>query len=234
MSDKMRWYMIPFWIFLTLSVSHFALAAPVAVGETVEVRSNPAEVLNDAMTGREKRMDPNDKDQPSTNDVHLPDGVPRPGDAPGVVQEGVDAEGVKEEGVSGSGWDPNKFPELPSNLEELLWPIKEPDAEGVKEEGVSGWEWDPKKFPEVPSNLEELLRGINGPYTASHNNPPEEESDGGGGGGGDHAMESSQGSAENISPGPQPEHPATPDFITSLKEWLFKTHRRRTQGLQAS
>ena len=231
--------MIPFWIFLTLSVSHFALAAPVAVGEIVEVRSNPAEVVNDAMTGREKRMDLNDKDQPSTNDVHLPDGVPGPGDVPGVVQEGVDAEGIKEEGASGWGWDPKKFPELPSNLEDLLWSVNGPDAEGVKdsEEQVS---WDPNKFPELPSNLEELLRGINGPYTASHNNPPEEESDGGDGGGGggdgggDHAMESSQGSAENISPGPQPEHPTTPDFITSLKEWLSKSHRRRTQGLQAS
>jgi hypothetical protein len=192
MSDKMRWYMIPFWIFLTLSVSHFALAAPVAVGETVEVRSNPAEVLNDAMTGREKRMDPNDKDQPSTNDVHLPYGVPRPGDAPGVVQEGVDAEGVKEEGVSGSGWDPNKFPELPSNLEELLWGIKGPDAS----------------------------------HNNSPNDPPKEES-GGGDQYADHAMEGSQGLAENISPGPQPEHPATPDsdLTTPLKE-LFKRPRR--------
>ncbi|KAI0274245.1 hypothetical protein BGY98DRAFT_935980 [Russula aff. rugulosa BPL654] len=297
----MQWFMIAFWIFLTLSVSHFALAAPVAVGKIVEVRSNPVEVLNvlnDAMARWEKRMDPNNKDQPSTNDVHLPDGVSGPGDAPGVVQEGVDPEGVKERGVSGWGWDPNKFPEVPSNLEELLWSIKEPEAEGVKEEGVSGWEWDPKKspevpsnleellwsikepdsegvkeeggserewspnkfpelpssleellwfkgpdaegvkeeggsgwgwdpnkFPELPSNLEELLWGIKGP-DASHDNspndPPKEES-----GGGDHAMESSQGLAENISPGPQPEHPATPDsdLTTPLKEWLKRPRR---------
>ena len=265
MSDKIQWYMIAFWIFLTLSVSHFALAAPVAVGEIVEVRSNPVEVLYDVMAG-DKRMDPNDKNQPSTNDVHLPDGVSGPGDAPGVVQEGVNAEGVKEEGASGWGWDPNKFSELPSDLEELLGSIKEPDDEGVKEEGVSGWEWDPNKFPEVPSNLEELLGskgpdaegvkqeggsgwglgwdpdkfpelppnleellwGIKGP-DSSHSSPPKEESDGGGG---DHAMESSQGSAEDISPGPQPEHPPTPDLTTSLKEWL-KRPRRRTQGLQA-
>ena len=231
MSDKIQWYMIAFWIFLSLSVSHFALAAPVAVGEIVEVRSNPVEVLYDVMAG-DKRMDPNDKNQPSTNDVHLPDGVSGPGDAPGVVQEGVNAEGVKEEGASGWGWgwDPNKFSELPSDLEELLESIKEPDDEGVKEEGVSGWGlgWDPDKFPELPPNLEELLWGIKGP-DSSHSSPPKEESDGGGG---DHAMESSQGSAEDISPGPQPEHPPTPDLTTSLKEWL-KRPRRRTQGLQA-
>jgi hypothetical protein len=195
MSDKMRWYTMAFWIFLTLSVSHFALAAPVAVGEIAEARSNPVEVLNDAMTGWEKRMDPEGKDQLSTNDVHLPDGVPGPGNAPGFVQEGVDAEGVKEKSVR-------------------LW----------------GWGWDPSIFPAMP-NWEELASGGQagkagkGP-DASHNNPPnnppKEEPNGGGGGGGDHAMASSQVSAENISPGPQPEHPATPDFMTSLKNWFFK------------
>ncbi|KAI0274256.1 hypothetical protein BGY98DRAFT_1116703 [Russula aff. rugulosa BPL654] len=68
MSDKMRWYMIAFWIFLTLSVLHFALAAPVVVGEIREVD------LRDEIATWEKRMDPND-------------------DAPG---NNIDAEGIKE------------------------------------------------------------------------------------------------------------------------------------------
>jgi hypothetical protein len=182
----MRWYTMAFCIFLTLSVSHFALAAPVAVGEIVEVRSNPVEVLNDAMAGWEKRLDPDDKVQPSTNDVHLPDGVPGPGNAPGFVQEGVDAEGVKEKSVWGWGWDPNYYPAMP-NWKEL------------------GWGGQASKGPD-----------------ASHNNPPNNPPKEGSGGGGDHAMASSQGSAENISPGPQPEHPATPSFMTSLKDWFFK------------
>jgi hypothetical protein len=270
--------MISFWIFLTLSVSHLALAAPLAVGEIVEVRSNPVQVHNDGAMW-EKRMDPNYKDQLSTNDVQLPDGgapdvvqegvdaegvkpkqmwgwgwdpelpsnskelwsaisgpdashnnPPKPDDAPGVVQEGVDAEGVKQKQTWGWGWDS----ELPSNSKELWSATKGPDAshnnppkqddapgvvqdgvdaEGVKEKEMWGWGWD----SELPSNSKELWSAIKGPDT-SHNNPPKGES-----GGGDHAMESSQGSAENINLGPQPEHPATSDFMTYLKEWFYKS-----------
>ena len=61
--------MIAFWIVLTFSVSLFTLAAPVAVGEIVEVRSNPRRVLNDGIVALKERMDPNDKGQSSANDV---------------------------------------------------------------------------------------------------------------------------------------------------------------------
>ncbi|KAI0262643.1 hypothetical protein BGY98DRAFT_714220, partial [Russula aff. rugulosa BPL654] len=70
MPDKMRWYMIAFCIFLTLSVLHFVLAAPVVVGEIREV------VLRDEIATWEKWMDPND-------------------DAPGID---IDAQGIKERG----------------------------------------------------------------------------------------------------------------------------------------
>jgi hypothetical protein len=83
MSDKMRRYMIVFWILLILSVFHFALAAPIAVGEILEVRSNSADVLKDGVAAWEKRMDrwssneanrkPNDNEPGSDSD---PDGVP--------------------------------------------------------------------------------------------------------------------------------------------------------------
>jgi hypothetical protein len=167
MSYKMRRYMIAFWIFLTLSVSHFALAAPVAAGEIVEVRSNPVQVLNDGIATWEKRMGPNDKDQSSTNDVQLPDGG-----APGGVKEGV-------------------------------------DAEGVKEKGVPGWKW--------PWKLEELGSNTKGP-DASPNNPPKDDSDGGGNGN----VNNDRGggvSAENMSPGPQSEHPTNP-IMAILNKWI--------------
>ena len=61
--------MIAFWIVLTFSVSLFTLAAPVAVGEIVKVRSNPRRVLNDGIAALKERMDPNDKGQSSANDV---------------------------------------------------------------------------------------------------------------------------------------------------------------------
>ena len=92
----MRQYTIAFSIFLSLFVSHFALAAPVAVKETVEVRFDPVQALNlndEVATStweKEKRMAPNNKVQSSTNDVLMPDGG-----APGGVQEGVDVGGVK-------------------------------------------------------------------------------------------------------------------------------------------
>jgi hypothetical protein len=57
--------MISFWIFLALSIFHSALAVPVAVGEILEVRSNPAEVPKDE---RAKRLDLNNKDLFSTYD----------------------------------------------------------------------------------------------------------------------------------------------------------------------
>jgi hypothetical protein len=72
MSEKMRRYMpvIAFWILVILSAFHFALAAPVAVREILEVRSNAVGVLKDGIAAWEKRMDSDDEpeDQWSTNE----------------------------------------------------------------------------------------------------------------------------------------------------------------------
>ncbi len=72
MSDKMRRYMpvIAFWILVILSAFHFALAAPVAVREVLEVRSNAVGVLKDGIAAWEKRMDSGDEGQWSTNEGH--------------------------------------------------------------------------------------------------------------------------------------------------------------------
>src|SRR6266852_7827132 len=73
MSDKMRRYMpvIAFWILVILSAFHFALAAPVAVREVLEVRSNAVGVLKDGIAAWEKRMDSGDEGQWSTNEPGL-------------------------------------------------------------------------------------------------------------------------------------------------------------------
>jgi hypothetical protein len=58
-SDKMR---LAFCILLILPIFHFALAAPVAVGEMLEVRSNVMGVRKDEMAAWKKRMDDDDDD----------------------------------------------------------------------------------------------------------------------------------------------------------------------------
>ena len=67
----MRRYKIASWIFLILSVFKFALAAPVVVRETHEVRVNAVDVAKVGMAVPEKRMNPGD--QASTNAGYLTD-----------------------------------------------------------------------------------------------------------------------------------------------------------------
>lgn len=94
--------MAAFWILLALSVFHFALAAPVAVRDTLEVRSNPAKVFKDGITPWEKRVDSDDKVQWSTNDAHLMDAADTENDpvhlddAPGGDEKSIDVEGIKD------------------------------------------------------------------------------------------------------------------------------------------
>ena len=221
----MRWYMIAFWIFLTLSVSHSTLAAPVAVGETVEVRSNPVRVLNDGIAALEKRMGPNDKDQSSRNNVQLPGGG-----APGGVQEGVD---VQEKGVPGwkRGWPWNSGPDSGGPDPSTNNPPKEASGGGG---GVSGQNW---RWPWESEQLGSSSRGPGASTNTPPNNPPKVASGGGGGVSGQKwrwPWESEQlvsgstsqnnpsggsGSAENMSPGPQSEDPANP-IVAILDKWI--------------
>lgn len=64
----MRQYIIAFWILSILSVSHFTLAAPVAVNDMFEVRSQAsnAVVVKDGIAAWKKRMD---DDPPYDNSV---------------------------------------------------------------------------------------------------------------------------------------------------------------------
>ncbi|KAF8489977.1 hypothetical protein F5888DRAFT_1638311 [Russula emetica] len=141
-------------------------------------------------------------------------------DAPGGDDEGGDDEGVKEEDMWGwkSPWDSDQLGD--SDWDDAPGGDDEGVDEGVKEEDKWGWE----------SPLDSDQMGSNGrgpdPY---YNNPPEEESgdkdDGSNGnddgGDDDNAMQSSQGSAENMGLGPESEHPATtPEHMTYIKKLL--------------
>lgn len=153
--------MIAFWIFLSLSVSHFTLAAPVAAGEIVEVRSDPVQFFKDGMAAtREKRMSPNNKDQSSTNDVQLPG-----------------AQGAKGQEATGWRW-PWESNELGSN--DVRLPVggaSGVNTGGVQEKGEPGWRW--------PWESGSNSKGPDGSKSPNNlpNNPPNEKSAGGSGGG---------------------------------------------------
>jgi hypothetical protein len=87
---KMRRYTIAFCFLLILSVFHFALAAPVPVGEILEVRFN-ADVLKDGIAAWEKRMDSGDEDRNlwSNSDSGV-------SDAPGYNEEDMELDAPKE------------------------------------------------------------------------------------------------------------------------------------------
>ena len=161
-SNKMRQYTIVPWILLALPVFHFALAAPLAVWETLEVRSNPVEALKDGITTWEKRVD-------------------HPGNAPRGSGEGVPAEGPKGDQVWGSEW--------PWNPEE--WTTL----------GVPSYKNPPKEKPDDKGQL-----SMNDAVPVS--------------GGGNQAMQSPQGPAENMSPAPQSEHPAPPEYMSPLEKFF--------------
>jgi len=192
--------MIAFWILLALRLSafHFALAAPVAVGEILEVRPNAVGVLKDGVAVWEKRMDSDNEDQWSTNEGHLP---------------------VKhaDHSVSDDGGNDSDYTTDSSDYEGLngadkvdLWDRLGLDPaqnwDGMRSNGRGP---DPNHH-KMSDTGDTEVDGGNG-YL----------SDGNGGNGfdksykanddseGDHSMQSSQGSVENASPGPQSEHPAT-------------------------
>jgi hypothetical protein len=220
MSVNMRWCTIAFWIFLTLSVSHLALAAPVAAGEMVEVRSNPVQVPNDGIARWEKRMGPN-------NNVQLPDGG-----TPGSVQGGV---GVKGKGAPGGQWiwpweskglgSSNEGQSSTNNVKENVapggqsrWPWEskglgsssggQSSTNNFKEKGAPGGQ---SRWPWESNGLGSSSKGPGASYNNPPKNPPAPNKEKSGGGGG--------GLAENMSPGPQSEHSANP-VMEILGKWI--------------
>ena len=167
-----------------------------------------------------------DKKQWLKKDAHLMDAdlgndSDHPNGAPGGVAEGVATEGVKEDTMRGSEWPwiSEELGTLGSDSYNALPKENSDDKKQWLKSDTHLMNADPER--ESPPNSEELGSGGRGPDT-SNNNPPEKEtaSDGGG----VHAMQSSQGSAENVSPGPQSEHAKIPDseYMSSFLEKFFK------------
>jgi hypothetical protein len=98
--------MIAFWILLILFVFHwhFALAAPVAVREMLEVRINAVDVLKDGKAAWERRMDLDDEDAWSTNEGYRKDDNPGRGRGPDNAPAGDNVESENMLG-SESAWD---------------------------------------------------------------------------------------------------------------------------------
>ena len=63
---------LAFCILLFPSVFYFALTAPVAVGEALEVRSNVVGFLSDEIAAWEKRMDTDDQDNEVSTKQEVP------------------------------------------------------------------------------------------------------------------------------------------------------------------
>jgi hypothetical protein len=190
--------MIAFWILLTLRLSafHFAVAAPVAVGEILEVRSNAVGVLKDGITVWEKRMDSDNEDQWSTNEGHLP--VKHADHSVSDDDRGNDSDYTSDssdyEGLNGSDegdlWDRLGL-EPSRNLDEMRSNGRGPDPNHHRMSDTGDNEVDGGKG---------YLSDGNGSDENKSGYEADDDSER------DHSMQSSQGSVE---PGPQSEHPAT-------------------------
>lgn len=123
MSDKMRRYTISFWILLILSVFHFALAAPVAVREMLEVRSNAEDVVKGAIATWEKRVKSNDEDMDrwSTNEAYRENKYNKPGEYSEPYDE---PGGYIEDDMLGLEWS--------LNSEQMESDARGPDAYDIK------------------------------------------------------------------------------------------------------
>jgi hypothetical protein len=233
MSDKMRRYMIAFCILLIFSVFHFALAAPVTIGEMLEVRSNAVDPPKGRIAAWEKRVGTDDEDNAwSTNEAHRndnPAGNPEPNDEP-YVYNSDDIEGYKSEDLLG--------PESPWDKEVMGSDGRGPDRyynnpyESDDEDG--GANPDHKDDVAKPNdNLKSDGEGEdgNGNYLVDDNGY-DGDMDNDNDSNNDH---SEQGSVENMSLGPEPGHPATPErpehMPASDLEELFRLRPRNSFGI---
>jgi hypothetical protein len=203
--------MIAFWILLIHSVFRFALAAPVAVGEILEVGPNAVDVPR-GIIAWEKRMDIDSDNRWSTNEAHRKDDNPgSDSDSDGAPGDGTPGDGTPGDGVPGDGAPGDDTPAQGGPNEEDM--------------ATSEMTWD----------SEQMESGARGPDPAFIYDLYTEESDNGdsgydsnfdtesgihnGGYDGDSdsdATQNSQGSVENTSLGPESEHPATPEHMSDF------------------
>ena len=227
--------MISFWILLILPVFHFALTAPVSVQEIFKVRLNAVDVLKDRITSWEKRADPVDEDQWSTNEAYLKKGDNSESDSD---SDSDDAPGGDEDDEDGwvSDWDSsdargpdphfNNPPESESESE-----AKHDGAEDEREnDGTNGEdENDSTKSDDEDGSGSDSDDGDDGSGDNDHDNEDDDyETD---------FVESERPSAEHIplaSPGAESEHPASPEHITYFENLSKGLLRPRNSGSDAA
>ena len=243
MSDKMRRYTIAFWILLILSVSHFALAAPVAVGEILEVRSIMMDVAGDGMDSWEKRMD-SGKDQWSTNQASRkpeddnPGSNPDPDDAPGSYNEedmlGSESSAFSEQTESDARGpdlyynDPLRLFGEDSSFDTDLGDGAKSDDSDSNDGAKSDDSNDGSDNDSGDSNGNGGFVGNDDPggYDGDVDNSYGHDGDDS-----DDTVHSGLTSTENTYLGPKSEHPAaTPEHITDLEKILHRFIAPRNSG----
>ena len=253
MSDEMRWYMITFWILLIHSVSHFVLAAPVPVGEILEVRSNMVDVLRDGIAAWEKRME---SDHGSTNEAHRkPEDDKQGSDSDGSYNE----EDMSESESSAylelmeSDWDLGQTrTESGLNSEQMESDARGPDryyndplGDDLYYDSDLGQGAKSDDSDSSDGNDNDSVHGSDSGYDGDsdssddsgsndgNDNDPVHGSDKGYDGDSDNSddsVHSEQASADNTSLGPKSEHPATPEHTTNLEKILLRLIRPRNSG----
>ena len=195
MSDQMRRRTIAFWVLLVFSAFQFAIAAPVAVGEILEVRSNMG-VLKDGIAAWEKRVDSGEyHSMGSDSDSGLTD---TPGD---YTEEDMELDAREKE---------------PSDYDLIV--NYDTDADNGADDadnniGADGYEADSDVSADDSSDAD----------SDTDSNTVSDVSD--------DDVHGEHPSVENMSPSPEPEHPATPEHMTDLESLsYFLGHRPRNSA----
>jgi hypothetical protein len=218
MSYEMRWYMIAFWILLILPAFRFALAAPVTIGEMLEVGSNE-DAPKGGIATWEKHMNTDDEDMDgSTNEPYRNNKYNKPGN---------DFEPDDKSGsMLGSelSWDSEQM---------------ESDARGPDPYYVQSADEDDSTYLEDDTDDD----NGNGGHDGDNGKNGGHDSDNGGhvddssGYDGDndespHNEHNAYGSESTVymSQDPESEHPATPELMTEVKKILGSLRPRPRSG----
>jgi hypothetical protein len=216
--------MIVFWTLIILSVSHFALAAPVAVGEIREVRSNAVDALKDGMAAWEKRMDSDDKNRWSTNEAYRKD------DNPGSSSDSDDATGsYSDEDMYLLGSDSEQDSEQtesdargPDRYYNNRYPLDDSDGLYFESDSANSDSDSASANPNGDDNGNSGYDGDND--NSGYDGDNDNDSDG------DDTVQSEQAAAENANLGPESEHPATPEHTTDAEKLLKGVLRFRPRN----
>ena len=243
----MRRHILAFWI---LSAFYFALAAPVAVGEMLEMRSNAVDAFMREIAMREKRMD-NPGVDPKPEDIDSNPGVDSQSWDKG--SEPFDLESDARDRDADRFQNDSPYDEPHSNLDSES--NYNSDTEFETDEDNANV--DPNTNASHNTDDEDRNIGHNSDNSANvgHNSDDKDrnaghnsdnDNDNGGSSDDDSANRGYDGddddsnngtdtddgwSAENTSLGPESGHPATPGFMTDVEKLLGPLRPRNSGGV---